>query len=123
VSNKTRAKQETNEGGMVRTQDIYIPEPTVTEGVVSLLPAKKDQQANADVKTYDTVGNTYQLDIYAGDCDRLAALEFGAACCLRGSDIVRARITAAATQCTIKALGDFPEHTLRSGAAGQRRTE
>jgi len=66
VSNKTRAKQETNEGGMVRTQDIYIPEPTVTEGVVSLLPAKKDQQANADVKTYDTVGNTYQLDIYAG---------------------------------------------------------
>jgi serine protease Do len=66
VSNKTRAKQETNEGGMMRTQDIYIPEPTVTEGVVSLLPAKKDQQANADVKTYDTVGNTYQLDVYAG---------------------------------------------------------
>ena len=66
VSNKTHAKQETNEGGMVRTQDIYIPEPTVTEGVVSLLPAKKDQQANADVKTYATVGNTYQLDIYAG---------------------------------------------------------
>jgi serine protease Do len=66
VSNKTRARQETNEGGMVRTQDIYIPEPTVTEGVVSLLPAKKDQQANADVKTYATVGNTYQLDIYAG---------------------------------------------------------
>jgi S1-C subfamily serine protease len=66
VSNKTRAKQETNEGGMVRTQDIYNPEPTVTEGVVSLLPAKKDQQANADVKTYGTVGNTYQLDIYAG---------------------------------------------------------
>jgi serine protease Do len=66
VSNKTRATQETNEGGMVRTQDIYIPEPTVTEGVVSLLPTKKDKQANADVKTYDTVGNTYQLDIYAG---------------------------------------------------------
>jgi serine protease Do len=66
VSNKTHARQETNEGGMMRTQDIYIPEPTVTEGVVSLLPTKKDQQANADVKTYDTVGNTYQLDIYAG---------------------------------------------------------
>jgi serine protease Do len=66
VSNETHARQETNEGGMVRTQDIYIPEPTVTEGVVSLLPTKKDQQANADVKTYDTVGNTYQLDIYAG---------------------------------------------------------
>jgi S1-C subfamily serine protease len=66
VSNETHARQETNEGGMMRTQDIYIPEPTVTEGVVSLLPTKKDQQANADVKTYDTVGNTYQLDIYAG---------------------------------------------------------
>jgi len=66
VSNKTRATQETNEGGMVRSQDIYIPEPTVTEGVVSLLPTKNDKQANADVKTYDTVGNTYQLDIYAG---------------------------------------------------------
>ena len=66
VSNETHARQETNEGGMMRTKDIYIPEPTVTEGVVSLLPAKKDQQANADVKTYDTVGNTYQLDIYAG---------------------------------------------------------
>jgi serine protease Do len=66
VSNATRARQETNEGGMLRTQDIYIPEPTVTEGVVSLLPTKKDKEANADVKTYDTVGNTYQLDIYAG---------------------------------------------------------
>jgi serine protease Do len=66
VSNKTHARQETNEGGMVRTQDVYIPEPTVTEGVVSLLPTNKDKQASTDVKTYDTVGNTYQLDIYAG---------------------------------------------------------
>jgi serine protease Do len=66
VSNKTRAVQETNEGGRVRVQDVYIPEPTVTEGVVSLLPAKKDKQANADVHTYGTVGDTYQLDIYAG---------------------------------------------------------
>jgi len=66
VSNKTRAVQETNEGGRVRVQDVYIPEPTVTEGVVSLLPAMKDKQANADVHTYGTVGDTYQLDIYAG---------------------------------------------------------
>jgi len=66
VSNKTRAVQETNEAGQTRRQDIYIPEPTVTEGVVSLLPTKKDRQANADVRTYDTAGNNYQLDIYAG---------------------------------------------------------
>jgi hypothetical protein len=66
VSNKTRAVQETNVGGRLRTQDIYIPEPTVTEGVVSMLPTKKDRQANADVHTYGTVGNTYQLDVYAG---------------------------------------------------------
>jgi len=66
VSNKTRAVQETNEAGRVRVQDIYIPEPTVTEGVVSLLPTKKDKQANADVRTYGTAGDTYQLDIYAG---------------------------------------------------------
>jgi S1-C subfamily serine protease len=66
VSNKTRAVQETNEGGQTRRQDIYIPEPTVTEGVVSLLPTKSDRQANADVRTYDTAGNNYQLDIYAG---------------------------------------------------------
>jgi serine protease Do len=66
VSNKTRAVQTTNEGGRVRVQDVFIPEPTVTEGVVSLLPAKNDRQANADVRTYGTVGDTYQLDIYAG---------------------------------------------------------
>ena len=66
VSNKTRAVQTTNEAGQARTQDIYIPEPTVTEGVISLLPAKKDRQANADVRTYGTAGNNYQLDIYAG---------------------------------------------------------
>jgi S1-C subfamily serine protease len=34
--------------------------------VVSLLPTKKDKQANADVRTYGTAGDTYQLDIYAG---------------------------------------------------------
>jgi serine protease Do len=66
VSNKTRAVQETNEGGHARVQDVYIPEPTVTEGIVSLVPEKKDKQANNNVRTYDTVGNTYQLDIYAG---------------------------------------------------------
>jgi serine protease Do len=67
VSNKTRAVQTINEGvGQAHTQDVLIPEPTVTEGVVSLLPTKKDRQANADVKTYDTAGNNYQLDIYAG---------------------------------------------------------
>jgi serine protease Do len=67
VSNKTRAVQQNNEGpGGLRTLDIYIPEPTVTKGVVSLLPTKKDRQANADVKTYATAGNNYQLDVYAG---------------------------------------------------------
>jgi serine protease Do len=66
MSNKTRAVQETNEGGQARMQNIYIPEPTVTEGVVSLLPTKKSREANADVRTYDTAGNNYQLDIYAG---------------------------------------------------------
>jgi len=86
----------------MRTQDIYIPEPTVTEGVVSLLPTKKDQQANADVKTYDTVGNTYQLDILCraglerrsgaqlgrqGDRAGFAALKLRAACCLRSADM------------------------------------
>jgi len=66
VSNKTRAVQETNVGGKVQLQNVLIPEPSVTEGVVSLLPAKKDKQASADVRTYGTVGDTYQLDIYAG---------------------------------------------------------
>ena len=31
-----------------------------------MLPTKKDRQANADVRTYGTAGNNYQLDIYAG---------------------------------------------------------
>jgi hypothetical protein len=66
VSNKTRARQESSEGGRYRVQDVYIPEPTVTQGIVAKLPAPKAKDKSNDVVTYSTAGDAYQLDIFAG---------------------------------------------------------
>jgi serine protease Do len=66
VSQKTMAVQQSSEGGRVRVRDVYIPEPTVTQGIVAKLPTKKDRRDQADVTTYGTTGDTYQLDIFAG---------------------------------------------------------
>ncbi len=65
VSQETIAVQQSSEGGRVRNRTVYIPEPTVTKGIVAKMPtnAKKDQ---GDVTTYGTTGDTYQLDIFAG---------------------------------------------------------
>ena len=68
VSSKTLAVQEFNEGGQLRNRSVSIPEPTVTQGIVSRLspPMKTDQ---GEVTTLGTMGDTYQLDIFAAPGD------------------------------------------------------
>jgi serine protease Do len=66
VSQETIAVQQSSEGGRVRERTVYIPEPTVTEGIVAKMPTKKDRRDQGDVTTYGTTGDTYQLDIFAG---------------------------------------------------------
>jgi serine protease Do len=65
VSQETIAVQKSSEGGQIRERAVYIPEPTVTEGIVAKMPTAqhKDQ---GDVATFGTTGDTYQLDIFAG---------------------------------------------------------
>jgi serine protease Do len=67
VSQETIAVQQSSEGGRVRERTVYIPEPTVTEGIVAKMPTNKDRKdQNSGVTTYGTTGDTYQLDIFAG---------------------------------------------------------
>jgi serine protease Do len=67
VSQETIAVQQSSEGGRVRERTVYIPEPTVTEGVVAKMPTKKDRRDQSNnVTTFGTTGDTYQLDIFAG---------------------------------------------------------
>jgi S1-C subfamily serine protease len=65
VSQETIAVQQSNEGGTVRSRTVYIPEPTVTQGIVAKMPTKKDKKED-NVATFGTTGDTYQLDIFAG---------------------------------------------------------
>jgi serine protease Do len=58
--------EESNSGGMNRVRRFYIPEPTVTQGIVSKLPASKKKNDEGDVKIKDSLGKMYQLDIFAG---------------------------------------------------------
>jgi len=68
VSSKTIAVQELNEGGHLSPRTVSIPEPTVTQGIVSRVsPPMKTGQG--DVTTLGTTGDTYQLDIFAGPGD------------------------------------------------------
>ena len=39
--------QQSTEGGRLRDKVVYIPEPTVTEGVVAKLPTKTDRRIKA----------------------------------------------------------------------------
>jgi S1-C subfamily serine protease len=66
VSQSTIAVQQSNEGGVIRNRSIYIPEPTVTQGIVSKMPTKKDKRDDNGVTTFGTIGDMYQLDIFAG---------------------------------------------------------
>jgi S1-C subfamily serine protease len=67
VSQETIAVQQSSEGGRVHERTVYIPEPTVTEGVVAKMPTKKDRKDQSNnVTTFGTTGDTYQLDIFAG---------------------------------------------------------
>jgi serine protease Do len=65
VSQETIALQKSSEGGQIRERAIYIPEPTVTEGIVAKMPTKQHKDSD-DVATFGTTGDTYQLDIFAG---------------------------------------------------------
>ena len=62
MSNQSYAEADSNARGITQ---FFIPEPTVTEGVVAKLPSvtKKDQ---GEIKMKDKFGNMYQLDISAG---------------------------------------------------------
>jgi S1-C subfamily serine protease len=66
VSQETIAVQQSTEGGRVHERTIYIPEPTVTEGVVAKMPTKDDRRDSNGVSLFGTTGDTYQLDIFAG---------------------------------------------------------
>ncbi len=66
VSQESYGVQETNSGGVNRVRSFYIPEPTVTQGIVSKLPASKKKETEGAVKIKDTFGEMYQLDIFAG---------------------------------------------------------
>ena len=67
VSQETYGVQQSNEGGRLRDKVVYIPEPTVTEGVVAKLPTKTDRQDQSNGMTMiGSTGDTYQLDIFAG---------------------------------------------------------
>jgi serine protease Do len=67
VSQETYGVQQSTEGGHVRDKVVYIPEPTVTEGVIAKLPTKTDRQDQSSGMTMvGSTGDTYQLDIFAG---------------------------------------------------------
>jgi serine protease Do len=67
VSQETFGVQQSTEGGRLRDKVVYIPEPTVTEGVIAKLPSKTDRQDQSSGMTMVTsTGDTYQLDIFAG---------------------------------------------------------
>jgi serine protease Do len=65
VSQETIAVQKSSEGGQIRERAIYIPEPTVTEGIVAKMPTKQHKDTD-NVTTFGTTGDTYQLDVFAG---------------------------------------------------------
>ena len=46
VSQETIGVQQSTEGGRVRDKAIYIPEPTVTEGIIAKMPTKNDRQGS-----------------------------------------------------------------------------
>jgi serine protease Do len=69
VSQGTIAVQQSNEGGILRNKTVNIPEPTVTQGIVSKMPTRKDKKDEGGVATYGTIGDMYQLDIFAGPGD------------------------------------------------------
>ncbi len=69
VSQKTIAVQQSSERGRLHNVAVDIPEPTVTQGIVSKLPVKKDRREGGDIRTFGTMGDTYQLDIFAGPGD------------------------------------------------------
>jgi len=66
VSQESFGVEESNSGGVNRVRRFYIPEPTVTQGIVSKLPAIKKKDSEGAVKIKDTFGEMYQLDIFAG---------------------------------------------------------
>ncbi len=66
VSQETIAVQQSTEGGRVRDKAIYIPEVTVTEGIVAKMPTKNDRRdQDSGLQVFGTTGDTYQLDIFA----------------------------------------------------------
>ena len=66
VSQESYGVEESNQGGVNRLRSFYIPEPTVTQGIVSKLPSGKEKKDEGVLKVKDTLGQMYQLDIFAG---------------------------------------------------------
>jgi serine protease Do len=63
MSNQSYAEADSNARGITR---FFIPEPTVTEGVVAKLPSQLAKKDQGEIKIKDKFGNMYQLDISAG---------------------------------------------------------
>jgi serine protease Do len=63
ISNQSYAEADSNARGITR---FFIPEPTVTAGVVAKLPSQTAKKDQGELKMKDTFGNMYQLDISAG---------------------------------------------------------
>ncbi|MFI4988618.1 MAG: trypsin-like peptidase domain-containing protein, partial [Alphaproteobacteria bacterium] len=66
ISEETRAVVLTSEGGTVRRREEIIPQPTVTEGIISKLGSGvQQQQQGGSVTTLSELGDTYQLTVLA----------------------------------------------------------
>ncbi len=63
MSNQSYAEADSNARGITR---FFIPEPTVTEGVVAKLPSQLAKKDQGEIKIKDKFGNMYQLDISGG---------------------------------------------------------
>lgn len=63
TSNQSYAEADSNARGI---SSFFIPEPTVTEGVVAKTPAPQENKEQRDIKIKDKFGSMYQLDISSG---------------------------------------------------------
>lgn len=63
TSNQSYAEGDSNARGI---SSFFIPEPTVTSGVVAKLPAPQNKKDQGDIKIKDKFGTMYQLDISSG---------------------------------------------------------
>ena len=65
ISTQTVAQFTTNELGRLRTRAEIIPEPTVTDGIVSRIGTETKTNDEGTMRLYSTRGDTFQLSVVA----------------------------------------------------------